>query len=123
MRTFLRLGNKNAGYLKRLPSAIEKSDSINAQMESYWLPAFEVCFGSIEYFIFCFAKTAEGRASLETLVSEGRLDDVIKERMNGFIKPAIQGWRETLQHDINSKAVEIYKGAQLSEQYVLSHCK
>jgi len=116
MRIFLSPAEKNSNSLQKLPVDLQDK-AIKNQLNEYWLPTLERYWGSLERFIYYFWKTEQGKEAITAFIAsdEPAVQTMLRERMEEFVKPKIQEWRDKVQQHYDTHAVEVLKGLFQSE--------
>jgi hypothetical protein len=122
----------DAHRLRSLPAKLQGS-AVQLQLNRYWLPMLQQCFGSLERFLFYFLSSTSGHnAFIEVsktgtklffmlfliFLSEGIVDEAATDMMWKFARKAIKKWRDKVQTVYEEQSVLGLYGTFMSERYI-----
>lgn len=115
VKQFLSISSTSQRLIKKLPMDLQPS-AISKQLDNHWIPALEMCFGSLESFIFHLSKTKAGKIGLENLLQSGTIDKGLEEAITDEMKTVIiRDWRDDVQQQYNKVGIQVLKGGQTSK--------
>ena len=97
MKAFLGTASPTASHLRNMPVEMKQNSSILNQIAHYWIPAPELFFGSLDYFLSLLPKVDKGVEAFEKVIKASLLDSTLQGNIENLLLSAMQEYQKKSQ--------------------------